>query len=237
MTMNLVLLHPEDVVAPSRVRISGRRLQHILSVHRAGVGDDLSVGMVNGGVGTGRITGLDETSLRMDVVLDQEPAAKLPLTVILALPRPKVLRRMLFSLTVLGARRIILVNSARVEKSYWQTPFLAEDAVRKQLLLGLEQARDTVLPDVLVRKLFKPFVEDELPELSRETLRLVAHPAATETCPRAVQQPVTLAIGPEGGFIPYEVEKLQACGFLPISLGSRILNIETAVPSLIARLL
>ncbi len=234
--MNLILLHAEDIVAPSRVRISGRRLQHIVSVHRAGVGDDLSVGMVNGRVGTGRITSLDETSLRMDVVLDQEPSAKFPLTVMLALPRPKVLRRMLFGLTVLGARRIILVNSARVEKSYWQTPFLADDAVRKQLLLGLEQARDTVLPDVLVRKLFKPFVEDELEELSRETLRLVAHPSATEACPRAVQQPVTLAIGPEGGFVPYEIEKLQACGFLPIGLGPRILNIETAVPSLIARL-
>ncbi len=234
--MNLILLLPEDIVAPSRVRISGRRLQHIILVHRAGIGDDLTVGMVNGRMGTGRITSLDSMSAGMDVLLDQDPPEKLPLTVLLALPRPKVLRRMLYSLTVLGARRIILINSARVEKSYWQTPFLHDEAVRNQLLLGLEQARDTVLPEVLVRKLFKPFVEDELPDLSRGTLRFLAHPPAASECPRAVHDPLTLAIGPEGGFVPYEIEKLQACGFTPISLGSRVLNVETAVPSLIARL-
>ncbi len=234
--MNIILLFPEDISEPSRVRITGRRLQHVLSVHRAGVGDDLSVGLVNGRMGTGRITSLDGTSLAMDVLLDRDPPEKLPLTVLLALPRPKVLRRLLSSLAALGARRIILINSARVEKSYWQTPFLAGDAVRKQLLLGLEQARDTVLPDVMVRKLFKPFVEDELPDLSRETLCFAAHPSATEDCPRGAHRPVTLAVGPEGGFVAYEIEMLKACGFLPVSIGPRILNVETAVPSLIARL-
>ncbi len=234
--MNLILLQPEDIVAPSRVRISGRRLEHVLSVHRADVGDDLCVGMLNGRMGTGRITSFDGTALDMDVLLDRDPPEKLPLTVVVALPRPKVLRRMLYSLTVLGVKRVILINSSRVEKSYWQTPFLADDAIRKQLLLGLEQAKDTVLPEVLLRKQFKPFVEDELPGLSKDSLCLAAHPAAPERCPCAAQRPVTLAIGPEGGFVPYEIEKLAALGFTPVSIGSRILNVETAVPSLIARL-
>jgi len=234
--MNLLLLLPEDIIGPSRARIAGRRLQHVISVHQAGPGDILSVGMVNGRMGTGRITDLDGAVMEMDVVLDRDPPEKLPLTVILALPRPKVLRRMLSSLAVLGARRIVLVNSARVEKSYWQTPFLGEDAVRRQLLLGLEQARDTAFPEVLIRKLFRPFVEDELPDLSRDTIRLAAHPPATAACPRAVRGPVTLAVGPEGGFIPFEIELLRVCGFEPVSLGARILNVETAVPSLIARL-
>ncbi len=234
--MNIILLFPEDIVSPSRVRISGRRMEHIVSVQRAVVGDDLSVGMVEGRTGIGRITGMGGASLSMDVILDQDPPGKLPLTVLLALPRPKVLRRLLVGLTVLGVRRIVLVNSARVEKSYWQTPFLDDGAVRKQLLLGLEQARDTVLPEVLIRKRFRPFVEDELPGLSRDSLRLAAHPPATEPCPRAVAGPVTLAIGPEGGFIPFEIEMLRACGFEPVGLGRRVLNVETAVPALIARL-
>jgi RsmE family RNA methyltransferase len=133
-------------------------------------------------------------------------------------------------------KRIILLNSRRVEKSYWQSPYLETSAMKEQLLLGLEQARDTLLPEILSRPLFKPFVEDELPGLIRGTLPLVAHPTATVECPRNTDRAVTLAVGPEGGFIPYEVEKFADCGFTPTRLGERILSTETAVPALLARL-
>jgi 16S rRNA (uracil1498-N3)-methyltransferase len=103
-------------------------------------------------------------------------------------------------------------------------------------VLGLEQARDTVLPSVTLRRQFKPFVEDELPELLRNTVALVAHPAAAEPFPRNTSKAATLIIGPEGGFIPYEIEKLQAAGCALVSLGERILNVETAVPALLSRL-
>ena len=82
----------------------------------------------------------------------------------------------------------------------------------------------------------KPFVEDELPALSVGSTRLVAHPLTERACPREVFSPVTLAVGPEGGFIPYEIEKLQEAGFLPCALGERILRVETAVTTLLARL-
>jgi RsmE family RNA methyltransferase len=173
----------------------------------------------------------------MEVRLDQAPPPSLPLTLLLALPRPKVLRRLLRSATTLGIKKIILLNTSRVEKSYWQTPFLADVAVQEQLVLGLEQARDTVLPEILLRPLFKPFVEDELPGLIAGTLPLVAHPSASEPCPRDLHRAVTLAIGPEGGFIPYEIDKLVSSGFMPISIGDRILSTETAVPALVSKLM
>ena len=88
----------------------------------------------------------------------------------------------------------------------------------------------------MIEKRFKPFVEDRLPELSANSLRLVAHPIAEQSCPRDVQQAVTLAIGCEGGFIPYEVDLLAQQGFMPVELGARILRVETAVTALIARL-
>jgi RsmE family RNA methyltransferase len=113
---------------------------------------------------------------------------------------------------------------------------LAPESIQRQLVLGLEQARDTMLPEVFLRPFFKPFAEDEVPELIKDTLPLIAHPTAQEPCPRDVRHPVTLAIGPEGGFIPYELDKLISCGFHAVHLGERILNIEAAVPSLIARL-
>ncbi len=235
--MNLILLFPDDFIeGTSRVRFAGRRLRHVLEVHRAEVGDELYVGMLNDKIGTGKVVLLNEGVLEMEVRLEQTPPSKLPLTIVLALPRPKVVRRVLRSMSSLGVKRIILLNCSRVEKSYWQSPFLAPDAMQTQLVLGLEQSRDTVLPEVMLRPLFKPFVEDELPDIIKGTLPLVAHPTASEICPRHVDQPVTLAVGPEGGFIPYEIEKLVSAGCRAVGMGERILSVETAVSALIGRL-
>jgi 16S rRNA (uracil1498-N3)-methyltransferase len=236
--MNLILLFQDDFIDNTGVaRLQGRRLKHIFEVHRASVGDELCVGVLNGQIGSGKVTLLSQTVLEMEVRLERAPPAALPLTLILALPRPKVLRRVLRSVSSLGVKRIVLLNCCRMEKSFWQSPFLNESSVKEQLVLGLEQARDTVLPEVLLRPLFKPFIEDELPKMIAGTLPLVAHPHATAPCPRDIKRAVTLAIGPEGGFIPYEIEKFTACGFTPIQMGERILSVETAVPALIARIL
>ncbi|MGG2395466.1 16S rRNA (uracil(1498)-N(3))-methyltransferase [Pseudomonas sp. SH1-B] len=235
--MNLLLLEDADFVGVDRVCLSGRRLKHLHEVHRAEAGDSLRVGRLNGLMGEGRLITLDAEHAELQVSLDQPPPAKLALTLILALPRPKMLKRVLQTVSAMGVPRLILVNSYRVEKSFWQTPFLDAAAIREQLILGLEQARDTVLPEVVIEKRFKPFVEDRLPALAAGTFGLVGHPGDYPACPRAVEQPVTLAIGPEGGWIPYEIELLQqAAGLQPVQLGERILRVETAVPVLLARL-
>ena len=234
--MNLLLLEDGDFIADDRVLLSGRRLKHLHEVHRAEAGDSLRVGRLNGLMGSGQLLRLEAEQAELAVQLDQPPPAKLPLTLLLALPRPKMLRRVLQTVSAMGVPRLILLNSYRVEKSFWQTPFLEPAAIREQLILGLEQARDTVLPEVIIEKRFKPFVEDQLPALAADSLGLIGHPGAYPACPRAVEQPVTLAIGPEGGWIAYEVEKLQEAGLQPVQLGERILRVETAVSALLARL-
>jgi 16S rRNA (uracil1498-N3)-methyltransferase len=236
--MNLLLLFKDDFINDAgRIRLEGRRFRHVHDVHRPAVGDELRVGLAGGLTGTGRITLLKDTLLEMDVNLFNTPPVALPLTLILSLPRPKVLRRILFSMTAMGVKNIVLINSFRVEKSFWQSPVLLPENIRKQLVLGLEQAGDTILPEVLLKPFFKPFAEDEIPFLIKDTFPLVADPGAKEPCPRDVRKPVTLAIGPEGGFIQYEIDKLTSCGFNAVHLGERILNIEAAVPSLISRIL
>jgi RsmE family RNA methyltransferase len=234
--VNLLLLEDGDFIAEDRVRLSGRRLKHMLEVHRAEAGDSLRVGRLNGLMGSGQLLHLDEQYAELSVLLDQPAPEKLPITLLLALPRPKMLRRVLQTVSSMGVARLVLLNSYRVEKSFWQTPFLEPAAIREQLIFGLEQARDTVLPEVIIEKRFKPFVEDQLPAMAADTLGLVGHPGDFPACPRAVTQPVTLAIGPEGGWIPYEVEKLAEAGLQPVQLGVRILRVETAVTALLARL-
>jgi RsmE family RNA methyltransferase len=147
-----------------------------------------------------------------------------------------MLRRTLQSVSAMGVKDIYLVNSSRVEKSFWQSPFLQPQAVEEQLILGLEQARDTLMPTLHMRKRFKPFVEDELGEIIKGSQALLAHPVTDAPCPINCESAVTLAIGPEGGFIPYEVELLSSVGFEAVHIGPRILRVEVAVPALISRL-
>jgi len=234
--VNLLLLDDADFVAADRVILRDRRLTHLQEVHRAESGDNLRVGRLGGLMGEGRLLRLEANEAELQVRFDQHPPAKLPLTLLLALPRPKMLRRVLQTVAAMGVPRLVLLNSYRVEKSFWQTPFLDPEAIREQLILGLEQARDTVLPEVIIEKRFKPFVEDRLPALAAGSLGLIGHPGPWPDCPRALSEPVTLAIGPEGGWIPYEVEKLREAGLNPVQLGERILRVETAVTALLARL-
>lgn len=234
--MNLLLLEPDDFVAADRVLLRGRRLTHMREVHRVEPGETLRVGLLGGDMGSGRVLQLATGEAELEVAFDQPPPAKLPVTLLLALPRPKMLRRVLQTVAAMGVPRLVLLNSYRVEKSFWQTPFLEPAAIREQLVLGLEQARDTLLPEVSIEKRFKPFVEDRLPGLVAGSRGLIGHPGDYPACPRALNEPVTLAIGPEGGWIPYEVEKLTAAGLEPVQLGERILRVETAVSALLARL-
>ena len=154
----------------------------------------------------------------------------------MALPRPKVFKRVLQSITAMGVKRIILTNSWRVDKSYWQSPLLTPENLHQQMLLGLEQARDTILPKIEIQQRFKPFVEDLLPTIVSGTCGFVAHPDAPRACPANSSGAVTLAIGPEGGFTHYEIEKLEEAGLQAVHLGPRPLRFETAVPALLGRL-
>ena len=235
--MNLILLTQNDFIkSTSRARLDDRRYLHIRDIHRAKEGDELSVGLIGDRVGTGKITALTSDVLEMDISLNLQPPAPLPVTLILALPRPNILKRALQAAGAMGVKKIFLIHSNQVEKSFWLSPVLQPAKIREQLILGLEQGKDTILPDVQLRKGFKPFVEDELPDLIQGTRALVAHPGASEACPRDVREPVTLMIGPEGGFIPYEIKKLTERGFTPVHLGDRILRVENAIVALLAKL-
>ena len=234
--MNLLLLRPEQLTAEDAARVSGRQLRHISAVQHAGIGDSLRVGLVNGHLGSARITGLNDTRASLAIDWHGEPPAPLPLTLVLALPRPKMLRRIIQSSVAMGVKRLVLINSYRVDKSYWQSPWLEEAALAEQITLGLEQARDTLWPRIDQYRLFKPFVEDKLAALAGDSRRLIAHPQAGTPCPKALADPVTLCVGPEGGFISYEVDLIRQQGFAAVHVGSRILRTETFLPAVLGRL-
>ncbi len=236
--MNLILLEHADFLTDNEVRLRAgdQRFKHISTILDSQPGETLRVGELNGKIGVGVVADRGDEHIDLHVTLDQSPPPKLPLTILLALPRPKMIRRILRTIAETGVQRLILLNTYKVEKSYWSSPAISPESVRNYFQEGLQQARDTVLPEIEFTRLFKPFVEDKLPALLKGTCGLIAHPGDYPSCPTAMNAKATLAIGPEGGFTPYEIQKLQEAGMECVQMGARILRVDTAVTSLIARL-
>ncbi len=230
--MNLVLLEPAELRPDGTARLDGRRAAHAREVLRAAPGDRVLAGVVGGRMGEAEVLSIGAGELVLRPALDRDPPPPSPVALLLALPRPKVLRRVLQATSAMGVKRLALVGSWRVEKSYFASPSLAPGAIRDELLLGLEQGRDTVLPDVTIHRLFKPFVEDLLDGAFPAAGRVLAHPVGAsplEAIPPAGAR-ATLAVGPEGGWTAYETERLRERGFVPFTLGPRVLRVDAAVP-------
>jgi 16S rRNA (uracil1498-N3)-methyltransferase len=235
--VNLLLLHPGDFTTSSEVTISDRRFEHLKKIIKADLGQIIDAGLLNGKCGAAKITAIDKKSATLSVTLNQNPPAPAPITLILALPRPLMLKRILQTVTALGIKEIHLLDSQRVEKSYWNSSDLAEAVIHHQFLLGLEQSRDTVLPEIYFHKHFKSFIERDLAVIIKNRHALLADIGEHPPCPGNVHHPTVLAVGPEGGFIADEIAVFINAGFHAVHIGARPLRVEAAVAALLGRLL
>lgn len=240
--MNIILLEKQEVQG-SRVLLTDRRAKHLIKVLQVQSGDTVRIGIIDGPKGRGRVVALCTGypfEVELAVEFAEEMAEKPPIDLLLALPRPIMLRRIFSQAAALGVGTIFITNAQRVEKSFWSATLLNEEEYRPHLLQGLEQAVDTRVPEVCVFERFKPFVEDLLPEKSKGYSHLlIAHPGSPATLKSVMaERPerILLAVGPEGGWIDYEIDRFAECGFKSFSLGERILKVDTAVVALHARL-
>lgn len=237
--MNILLLPELDNEQASFSITDLSQIKHVQQVLELKAGDSLKVGSLHGKLGTAVIEAVSDTQLKLGSLnLDTMPPSKLDLTVVLALPRPKVLRRLIMDMTAIGVAEIILVNSYRTDKSYWQSPMLSR--IDEFVTEGLQQGVDTIAPSIQLKKRFKPFVEDELSLWAEDRSLVVAHPYSPLSFNAYIEQsglPQVLCIGAEGGWIDYEVGLLQDNGCQPVNIGSRILRTEAAVNALCGRYL
>jgi RsmE family RNA methyltransferase len=238
--MNLVLMEPGEVAADGTVRLDGRRAEHLLHVLGARPGQVLRVGILNGPLGSGVVEEMRDSAVALRCTFDRPALPPTGVSLLLALPRPKVLRRLWAPLASLGVERIVLTNAAKVEREYFDTHWLDPANYGPLLLEGLEQSGDTRLPEVHIERRLKPLVEDSLVSLSPRGPRLMAHPRAGVPMGSVVRErgePVLLAVGPEGGWTDYETDLLTRHGFTSVSLGERTLRSDTACVALVAMLI
>ena len=232
--MNIILLAPEDWLDETTVCLDDRRHEHIRGVLKAEIGDALRVGLLGGLRGSGKVVKLSDEHTHLQVELVDPPLPRHPCDLVVALPRPKMLRRVFRTAAEMGVAHLYLINSARVEKSYWQSPLLQPDRIQAALTAGLERAGDTMLPQVHLHPRFKPFIEDRLPGLIGSSGCWIAHPGAPETLATQSRGGLIM-LGPEGGFVPYEVELAQFMGAHPVRLSDRILSVDTAVTAALSQ--
>ena len=235
--MNLMLIEPDELTHDSTVRLSGGRLRHLREVLRVANGATLRVGLVDGPTGTAVIRSIDSNVVELGCTFEAAAPARPAVDLVLALPRPKVMRRLFAQIAALGVGRIILTNAARVERDYFDAHILSPAVYRPLLIEGLQQAKDTRLPAVTIHRQFRVLVEDDLDALIPDGVRLVAEPGdAPSIAQRAAasgSDRIVLAVGPEGGWNEFELTLMKNHGFLPISLGTRTLRSDTACVALL----
>lgn len=239
--MNLIILHPAELDAEGRCVLTDDRAHHILTILKAETGKTLRVGVLNGPLGAAMVEKADRQAVVLKCTLEDQVPAKSRMDLLLAMPRPKVLKRLWAQLAALGVGRIVLVRADKVERYYFDSHVLDPEFYTKRLIEGLQQAKCTHLPEVLIRPRFKPFVEDELNTLFPNHLKLLADPSGDKQLAdlfRSDAWPgrILIAIGPEGGWTPYERSRLQENNFQIFGMGRRILRTDTATIGILSML-
>jgi RsmE family RNA methyltransferase len=243
--MNLILIFSKEVEPGGRVELTGPRADHIRKVLQAKPGKSLRVGLVNGPLGVGVVEEVSREVVTLSCTWEEQAPERPPIDLLLAMPRPKVLKRLWAQFAALGVGRIFITNAEKVERYYFDTHILDPDFYTPCLIEGLQQARDTLLPEVHVVRWLKPFLEKEtFPMVGK---KLLADPSGTQSLFPTLENSgekvpslgkrVLLAIGPEGGWTPAELELFRSHGFEVFGMGPRILRTDTACIGLISLVL
>jgi RsmE family RNA methyltransferase len=236
--VNLILLDERDGFDSDVVTLADARAAHMLDVLRVVPGQVIRIGRLDGPLGIGTVEAAGDRAVTLRCMFEGAPPPRPRVDLLLAVPRPKVLRRLWAQLAALGVGRIILTNAERVERPYFDTHVLGEACYRPLLIEGLQQVRDTRLPIVSVHRQFRPLVEDRLDGFCGDALRIVADPRGTQSIGSIAAEPgalrAVIAIGPEGGWNGFELALLQSHGFRLAGLGPRTLRVDTACIAILA---
>lgn len=241
--MNVILVRKEEIYT-GMVTLTDERARHVVKVLRSEVGEVVRLGIIDGKLGEGEIIELQRKfpfKVVLRVNFQHEPEPKSPIDLLLALPRPIMLRRIMGQATSLGVEKLFIINGARVEKSFWGASIVEKDTYMPYLIGGLEQAIDTVVPEVTFHRRFQLFFDENMETIQRYYDHLLlAHPQGTSRLDQVMKKRagrVLVAIGPEGGWVDHELEWFLKYGFSSFTLGPRILRVDSAVVNIHGRIM
>jgi len=236
--MNLIILQDCDRLEGGLFLIRDYRAEHIRNILKSAQGDTIEAGLINQSTGKAIIQSINENEIELEYRPDKKgiPNVAPEIEIICALPRPQTLKKVLFICGMTSVRKLHLIRANRVEKSYYHSPLLEEKNLRKNLLEGMSQGKSIRLPAVEIHHKFRQFIEDFLPLLEKSEkqtpLKILPEMQAEYFLDKNFQnpkQPVYIAIGPEGGWVPFETEHFMKAGFVQVCLGQAVLRVEHAL--------
>jgi len=219
------------------VELPAETASHIARVLRGRVGDALTVFSGDGrefGAEIATVRGSRVTvSLGAPRAVDRE--SPLAVTLVQCVPRGDRMDFVVQKATELGVARIVPVLSGRSVVRLDARQGIAKLAHwRAVAISACEQCGRNRLPTIDEPR---PLLEYLGGAAGGDDLRLVLEPdaergVAAGGTPRSAA--IAIAIGPEGGFEPDELEAFRVAGFLRVQLGPRVLRTETAAIAALA---
>ena len=220
-----------DRVEGDKAWLLGPNANHLFRVLRVTPGQvfDVSAAGVPR-VGTVTFASPEQVEFHLGAVIESEALPQI--AVCLSVFKFDRFEWALEKLTELGVTRIVPVIAQRTEKHLAKAAVARVERWRKLAHEASQQSRRVAPPEVAAAIALKQAiaqVQDSRIVLAENEEQLSLKAALAESRP-----PLTLAIGPEGGWTEAEIELFASAGWKSASLGHTILRAETAAIAAVA---
>lgn len=226
---SLILKNSDGIITDSKV------IAHLFETLKAGPGDIFKCTVLGHGLCLGTVESLTRVECRLQLS-EITPAQSQWFNLIVGISRPQTSKKILEHATTFGAKKIHFFKAALSEKSYLTSKVFHEQEVLDFLLTGLSQSAiyDSI-PEIKIDK------HNPADSYHRHQQKFILDLNATENFldlsdTLNFDSDVTLAIGPERGFISEDISRFHAAGFKSVKISSSILRVEHAIYSAIAQL-
>ena len=202
---------------------------HIVKVMRMRIGDEVLVSD-NTDSYLAKIKVLDPNGVVLEIVekLENNPELNVKVTIAQGVVRKNKMEEVISKITALGAYKYIPVNMERSEIKIKEEKYERQLSIIKE---ASEQSMRNKLMELSSALSFKELLKEKDNYdvcLFASTKATVDNPNFKEVLRNKNNKSILVVVGPEGGISPKEEDLMEKAGFLPISLGPRILRTELA---------
>lgn len=238
--MNWIVAEMEELLSDGSLQIQSpdHRYHHIQKTLKPVLGQSLSVTLLHQKRAVFTVSHLDSKCVILAPTEcengSSDPDERFPASFVIALPRPKVIRRIVRGLSALRVREIEFYHCESVEKSYWSSHELVPENLKAAIREGISFHGHPHPTEVRLHRRFRPFVEDNLMLRKEQTLFLdpdaksILGADAQKAKGTREPQRRTFLFGPEGRLNAFELKWFRD-HFQTASLGDLILPTEIAV--------